>query len=66
LNVTDIFFTAPWRSFSDKIPGLKISGSGAWESRQVKLNFNYRFGKNTVKASRNRSTGLESEKGRIK
>jgi iron complex outermembrane recepter protein len=66
LSVTDIFFTAPWRSYSDAIPGLIISGNGAWESRQVKLNFNYRFGKTTVKGARNRKTGLEDEKNRIK
>jgi outer membrane receptor protein involved in Fe transport len=66
LNVTDIFFTAPWRATGNAIPGLSIKGGGAWESRQVKLNFNYRFGKNTVKGARNRKTGLEEEKGRIK
>jgi iron complex outermembrane recepter protein len=66
LSFTDLFFTAPWRSFSEAIPGLKITGRGAWESQQLKLNFNYRFGKSTVKAARNRKTGLEEEKGRIK
>jgi hypothetical protein len=66
LSVTDIFFTAPWRSYSEAIPGLIISGNGAWESRQVRLNFNYRFGKNTVKGARSRKTGLEEEKSRIK
>jgi iron complex outermembrane recepter protein len=66
LNVTDIFFTAPWRSYGDKIPGLVIEGKGNWESRQIKLNFNYRFGKSTVKGASNRKTGLEEEKGRIK
>lgn len=65
-NVTDILYTAPWRSSSDAIPGLRINGSGAWESRQIKLNFNYRFGKSTIKASRNRKTGMESESNRIK
>ena len=66
LNVTDIFFTAPWRSFSDAIPNLVIKGNGNWESRQVKLNFNYRFGSNTVKGARSRKIGLEDEKNRIK
>jgi iron complex outermembrane recepter protein len=66
LNVTDIFHTAPWRSFSDKIPGLVINGRGYWESQQVKLNFNYRFGNSNVKGAANRKTGLEDEKNRIK
>lgn len=66
LSFTDLFFTAPWRSYSEAIPGLKITGRGAWESQQLKLNFNYRFGKSTIKAARNRKTGLEEEKGRIK
>ncbi len=67
LSATDIFFTAPWRSESkNKVPNLEINGRGAWESRQIKLNFNYRFGKSSVKAARNRKTGLEDEKGRIK
>lgn len=66
LSVTDIFFTAPWRSTSDAIPGLKIRGSGQWESRQIKMNFNYRFGNANVKGSRSRKTGLEAEKNRIK
>ncbi len=66
LSVTDILHTAPWSSFSDAIPGLKIRGNGAWESQQVNVNFSYRFGSNEVKAARNRKTGLEAEKGRIK
>ncbi len=66
LSATDLFHTAPWRSFSDAIPGLIIKGSGFWESQQVKLNFNYRFGNNNVKSARQRKTGLEDEKNRIK
>lgn len=66
ISVTDILHTAPWSSSSDAIPGLKIRGSGAWESQQVTINFSYRFGSNEVKGARDRKTGLESEKGRIK
>ncbi len=66
LSVTDILHTAPWRGFSDAIPGLKMSTNGNWESQQVKVNFMYRFGSNEIKSSRNRKTGLEDEKGRIK
>lgn len=66
LSVTDILLTAPWRSYSDAIPGLIIRGSGNWESRQIKLNFNYRFGNQNVKGARRRATGLEDESKRVK
>ena len=66
LAVTDILHTAPWASYSDAIPGLKIRGSGLWESQRVNLNFNYRFGNSEVKSARQRKTGLEDESGRIK
>jgi len=66
LSISDILLTAPWRSYSDAIPGLVIKGSGAWESRQVRLNFNYRFGNQQVKGARRRSTGLEDESKRVK
>lgn len=66
LSVTDILHTAPWRSYSDAIPGLVIRGAGSWESRQIKLNFNYRFGNQQVKAARRRSTGSEDESKRVK
>lgn len=66
LGVTDILYTAPWNSYSEAIPGLKISGNGAWESQRVNLNFNYRFGNSEVKSARRRTTGLEDENKRIK
>lgn len=66
LSVTDILHTAPWRSYSEAIPGLIISGNGAWESQRVNINFNYRFGNSEVKSARRRSTGLEDENKRIK
>ena len=34
------------------------------ESRQFKLNFNYRFGNNQVKATRQRKATIEEEKNR--
>lgn len=66
LSVTDIFFTAPWGGVTDVIPGLRMTARGQWESRQVRLNFSYRFGNKEVKSARQRETGLESEKNRIK
>ncbi|MFN4006129.1 MAG: TonB-dependent receptor domain-containing protein [Chitinophagaceae bacterium] len=65
VSVTDIFFTAPWKANSN-YAGTIINGGGTWESRTVRINFTYRFGSNQIKASRERQTGLESEKGRIK
>ena len=64
LAFSDVFFSSPWRgdlTYGD----LKIRGRGGWESRQVRLNFSYKFGNNQVKFARKRETGLEDEKGRI-
>jgi iron complex outermembrane recepter protein len=65
LSVTDIFFTNPWKAVND-FGGLYIKGGGTWESRTVRLSFNWRFGSAQIKSSRQRSTGLESESKRIK
>ncbi len=65
LSVTDIFFTAPWRSTSD-YAGTRIVGYGNWESRTLRVFFSWNFGNSQVKSSRDRKTGLESEKNRIK
>lgn len=62
---TDMFFTAPWSATND-FGGLYIKGGGNWESRTFRLTFNWRFGSNQIKASRERKTGLESESRRIK
>jgi iron complex outermembrane recepter protein len=62
----DILNTAGWRSVSDFNPGLYMSGNGHWEAHQLKINFSYNFGNKEVKGARNRQTGLEDEKGRIK
>ena len=65
LGVQDVFRTNIWKSTSD-FAGVKFDGSGGWDSRQVRLTFQYRFGSNQVKAARNRKTGLEDESNRIK
>ncbi|MFM2268380.1 MAG: hypothetical protein RL757_1821 [Bacteroidota bacterium] len=66
LSLSDLFFTAPWSAVGDAIPGFKVSAGGNWESRQVRLNFNYRFGGREVKGARSRETGSESESRRVK
>ncbi len=65
LGVQDVFRTNIWRSTSD-FAGVKFDGSGGWDSRQVRLTFQYRFGSSQVKAARERKTGLETETNRIK
>ena len=63
--VSDIFKTMQWRSTSN-FAGQFLSASGTWESQQFKINFSYRFGKSSVKAARQRSTGSEEESKRVK
>jgi iron complex outermembrane receptor protein len=65
VSATDIFHTAPWKSVND-FGGVYIKGGGNWESQTFRLNFNWRFGSNQIKNSRDRKTGLESEARRIK
>lgn len=65
LAVSDIFKTMKWQGTSDFV-GQKLTGMFRWESQQFKLNFSYRFGKNTVKAARQRETGAEDESKRVK
>lgn len=65
ISATDIFRTYPWTAISD-FGGAYIKGNGAWESRTVRINFNWRFGSNEIKKARDRKTGLESEARRIK
>jgi hypothetical protein len=64
LAVSDLFFTSPWRG-TTQFGGLRITGSGGWESRQVRLNLSYGFGNKQVKSARQRGTGLDDEKQRI-
>ena len=65
ISVTDIFFTQPWTA-TNNFGGVYIKGGGSWESRTLRLSFNWRFGSSQIKKSRDRKTGLESEASRIK
>ena len=40
-------------------------GDGGNDSRQVRFNLTYNFGRNEIKKARSRNTGLEDEKNRI-
>ena len=64
LTLADVFFTQPWRG-TNEFGGLQIVANGGYESRQVRINFTYNFGNRQVKAARQRSTGSDTEKGRI-
>lgn len=65
LSFSDLFLTANWVGFNEAVDGLTVHTFTERETRILQLNFNYRFGKNTVKGSRSRKTGLEDEKKRI-
>ncbi|MBB6003626.1 outer membrane beta-barrel protein [Arcicella rosea] len=65
LNVNDVFWTNQFRGsfiFND----IDVQVNSKWESRVIRLNFSYRFGNSKVAAARQRKTGLEDEKGRVK
>ena len=65
LNVNDVFWTQKFRgsfAFND----IDVQIVNRWESRTARMTFTYRFGNNKVKAARQRQTGLDDEKGRVK
>ena len=65
LNVNDIFWTNQFRGsfiFND----IDVQIVNKWESRTARMTFTYRFGNNKVASARQRQTGLEDEKGRVK
>jgi iron complex outermembrane receptor protein len=64
VSVSDIFKTMQWGGTSE-FSGQYINNKGGWESRQLKLNFTYRFGNTQVKAARQRKTGAEDENKRV-
>jgi iron complex outermembrane recepter protein len=63
LAFTDVLRTLRWKGTSN-FSGTEVTTSGWWESRQVRLNFVYRFGNNQVKAARQRQTASDDEKKR--
>ncbi len=64
LSISDVLYTNPWTARGE-FNGLPITGGGKWESRQVRVNFTYKFGNPELKASRKRKTATEEERGRI-
>lgn len=61
--VSDIFRTLKWKG-STNFTGAFAEASGNWESRQLKVNFSYRFGNSQVKAARQRKSAIEEENKR--
>ncbi len=66
LRFGDILHTAGWQGENLFSPGLLMTAKGRWESRTVTANFSYRFGSAEIKGARQRKTGLEDEKNRVK
>lgn len=64
VSVSDIFNTMRWSATSN-FAGQMLNMRGGWESRQLKVNFTYRFGSNQVKAARQHKSGLEDENKRV-
>ena len=64
LNVSDIFNTG-YGSYSSKYDNIDLVGKERWDSRRVRLAFTWRFGRDDIKAARQRRAGLEEETGRM-
>ncbi|WP_420153088.1 outer membrane beta-barrel protein [Siphonobacter sp.] len=64
LNVRDIFWSQQFRG-SFVFGNVDMQIRNKWENRVANLTFSYRFGNSKIQASRRRSTGLESEAGRV-
>lgn len=65
LAFNDVFFTTPTTSTST-FGGSYLSFRNKSENRVVRLSFSWRFGRSEVQSARERSTGSESESGRIR
>ncbi len=65
LNAQDILYTSNPNVFI-KYGDLDIIVRPRQDSRVVRLNFTYRFGNMAIKGARERSTGLDAEKSRVK
>jgi len=59
-SVSDVFKTMEW-SANSHFAGQDVDVAGRYESRQLRLNFTYRFGNKNIKATRQIKTGMEEE-----
>lgn len=63
LSFTDVFHTSRWSSYTT-LGALYIDAQGRWEGQQLKANFTYRFGNNSVQNARRRATAADEESKR--
>lgn len=63
-SMSDVFHTMKFRATSN-FAGQSLNINFRQESQQFKLSFSYRFGSNTVKAARQRTSGAEDEQKRV-
>ncbi len=66
IGLDDLFRTSKWEVVAASFGGVTSNGTGNWEGRRYKINFNYRFGNKNVQSARNRKTSLEDEAKRVK
>ena len=64
-SFSDVLKTAGWNAYT-QLGNLRMDGNGTWEGQQAKINFTYRFGNKNVQGARERKTGLDDEKNRVK
>ncbi len=64
VSLDDLFKTYEFRSTIHR-DNLNFRTHNTFSSRRLGITFTYRFGKNDLKPSRQRRTGLEDESGRI-
>lgn len=61
----DVYKGTKFRS-SQAFNGFYMKSFGYYETRQIRINFTYKFADKTVRAPRNRNSALENENDRIK
>lgn len=64
LAVTDLFWANQYNT-DTKLRNLILHTTYRGESRQVRLNFTYKFGNNKIKARESRESGLQNETQRL-
>lgn len=64
LSVRDIFKTLDSKVRA-KYDNVDLINHNTWSSQAIALNFSYRFGSDKVKPSRQHSTGIDDEQGRV-
>jgi len=65
LSFNDIYKGSRTRSIQ-RFEGFYSSNYGYFESRQIRLNFTYKFANSQIKGPRSRNSSLDNESGRIK